>query len=468
MPLKQTTGSRAQVMHGNANKTSGGLTKKQLKYNKQGKIVSKKASTLAKKNNRLVKAGYVTRKGVFGSGKMKGGVDNNNEYFNALNTPESYKLQAKTEALEINNEYFNAFNTPEAYKLQAKTEALEINNEISIPANIAAAIFENILDTPNNTIIGKGSYGTVRKTNTGATKNYKPSKTGRYDYTNKMMSKLLQTEDMKYLSKFFVENNWIEKPPHGTLNMKGTAMSLDKFFLKLRELNIKNKNLIYEIIKIIYDMFYNLFKHKLYYTDLKIENILCILKLTQSNGASTIKICFGDIGSCIPLNYNTNNDYKWMSYWEHSRLNNRQKIMFKWISSYGSINFNGGIIKYNIQDAFESMKIQLDSILFIFIIDLLNFNGGNRVQQLLVKGRIVWLQWLNSKKSVEPDFNIWCLLTGNSVRNQTVICKEINKILTYYNLPELKLSELVNLLVTRTTDDTYLDKLHDSLSTYLQ
>jgi len=74
MPLKQTFGSRAQVMHGNATKTNGGLTKSQLKYNKQGKIVSKKASTLAKKNNRLVKAGYVTRKGEFGiSGNMRGG-----------------------------------------------------------------------------------------------------------------------------------------------------------------------------------------------------------------------------------------------------------------------------------------------------------------------------------------------------------------------------------------------------------
>ena len=42
-------GSRAQVMHGTAKKRSGGLTKSQLKYNKQGKIVSKKASALAKK-----------------------------------------------------------------------------------------------------------------------------------------------------------------------------------------------------------------------------------------------------------------------------------------------------------------------------------------------------------------------------------------------------------------------------------
>ena len=69
MPL---IGSRAQVMHGNAHKTSGGLTQSQLKYNKQGKIVSRKASVLAKKNNRLVKAGYITKKGKFGV-EMRGG-----------------------------------------------------------------------------------------------------------------------------------------------------------------------------------------------------------------------------------------------------------------------------------------------------------------------------------------------------------------------------------------------------------
>lgn len=68
MPTKKilTVGSRAQVMHGTAKKTSGGLTKSQLQYNKQGKIVSKKASRSAKKSNNLVKAGWVTQKGVFG------------------------------------------------------------------------------------------------------------------------------------------------------------------------------------------------------------------------------------------------------------------------------------------------------------------------------------------------------------------------------------------------------------------
>ena len=72
---KLLIGSRAQVMHGTAKKTGGGLRKKDLKYNKYGKIVSKKASKSAKKCNNLVNAGYVTQKGSFGVIKknQKGG-----------------------------------------------------------------------------------------------------------------------------------------------------------------------------------------------------------------------------------------------------------------------------------------------------------------------------------------------------------------------------------------------------------
>ena len=62
----QTTGSRAAVMHGNAQHTSGGLTKKDLKYNKWGRIVSVKKSQKAKKENRLVKLGFKTAKDKFG------------------------------------------------------------------------------------------------------------------------------------------------------------------------------------------------------------------------------------------------------------------------------------------------------------------------------------------------------------------------------------------------------------------
>ena len=64
-------GSRASVMHGTAHHTSGGLTKGDLKYNKWGRIVSRKKSMKAKKDNRLVKLGFKTRKGKFGLAKKK-------------------------------------------------------------------------------------------------------------------------------------------------------------------------------------------------------------------------------------------------------------------------------------------------------------------------------------------------------------------------------------------------------------
>lgn len=66
-------GSRAQVMHATAYKTRAGLTHKDLKYNKSGKIVSKKKSITAKKENRLKKHGYVPLgKGKFGVKKIFG------------------------------------------------------------------------------------------------------------------------------------------------------------------------------------------------------------------------------------------------------------------------------------------------------------------------------------------------------------------------------------------------------------
>lgn len=71
-------GSRAQVMHGTADHTTGGLKKGDLKMNKWGRIVSRKKSMKAKKDKRLEKAGYKTRKGKFGALKVKkGGADEN-------------------------------------------------------------------------------------------------------------------------------------------------------------------------------------------------------------------------------------------------------------------------------------------------------------------------------------------------------------------------------------------------------
>ena len=63
-----TVGSRAQVWHGTAKHTSGGLTKAQLMMNKSGRIVSRKKHASAKRDNRLVKAGFKTKKGHFGFG----------------------------------------------------------------------------------------------------------------------------------------------------------------------------------------------------------------------------------------------------------------------------------------------------------------------------------------------------------------------------------------------------------------
>jgi hypothetical protein len=80
--IMQTTGTRAQVWHGTAKKTSGGLTKNHLMKNKHGRIVSKRKHASGKKTiKHLRKLGYVAKKGHFKlfhkghkSRKMRGGM----------------------------------------------------------------------------------------------------------------------------------------------------------------------------------------------------------------------------------------------------------------------------------------------------------------------------------------------------------------------------------------------------------
>tara|TARA_B100000674_G_C37976112_1_gene979424 strand:+ start:645 stop:980 length:336 start_codon:yes stop_codon:yes gene_type:complete len=62
-------GSRVQVYRGNAFETEGGLQKKDIFKNKHGRYVSLKKHKTAKKEKRLEKAGYKTKKGVFGAVK---------------------------------------------------------------------------------------------------------------------------------------------------------------------------------------------------------------------------------------------------------------------------------------------------------------------------------------------------------------------------------------------------------------
>ena len=63
---KELFGSRIQVYNGNAYKTPGNLTKKELFYKKNGRIVSLKKHRTAKKERRLEKYGYFAKKGKFG------------------------------------------------------------------------------------------------------------------------------------------------------------------------------------------------------------------------------------------------------------------------------------------------------------------------------------------------------------------------------------------------------------------
>jgi hypothetical protein len=61
----KTTGSKAEVFHGTAKHTSGGLTRKDLMKHK-GRIVSRKKHAAGKKAiQRLFKLGYKPTKGTF-------------------------------------------------------------------------------------------------------------------------------------------------------------------------------------------------------------------------------------------------------------------------------------------------------------------------------------------------------------------------------------------------------------------
>ena len=63
---KRAVGTHAEVYHGTANHTSGGLKKHDLMKNKHGRIVSRKKHALGKKAlKHLVKAGFKAKKGTF-------------------------------------------------------------------------------------------------------------------------------------------------------------------------------------------------------------------------------------------------------------------------------------------------------------------------------------------------------------------------------------------------------------------
>lgn len=70
---KKLVGSRAEVWHRTAYKTSGGLKHEDLKQNDEGRIVSKVKSRLGKTQKNLGSHLQPKGSGVFGPKKMKGG-----------------------------------------------------------------------------------------------------------------------------------------------------------------------------------------------------------------------------------------------------------------------------------------------------------------------------------------------------------------------------------------------------------
>jgi hypothetical protein len=98
LKYKLKYGSREQVMNGTAKMTGGKLIKKDLKYNKIGKIISKKASKSAKKSNNLIKSIYITKKNksenviIGGSSKRKRKINRNkNRNRNGYNQRKNHK-----------------------------------------------------------------------------------------------------------------------------------------------------------------------------------------------------------------------------------------------------------------------------------------------------------------------------------------------------------------------------------------
>lgn len=71
----KTVGSRAEVFHGNAKRTSGRLTKDMLMKNAAGRIVSKRKHEAGRNALKFLHAkGYIAIKGKFGC--KKGGSGN--------------------------------------------------------------------------------------------------------------------------------------------------------------------------------------------------------------------------------------------------------------------------------------------------------------------------------------------------------------------------------------------------------
>ena len=287
----QRIGSRAQVMHGNAKMTGGGLRKKDLKYNKHGKIVSKKMSQRAKKEKRLQKAGYITKKGQFGAINIEGGMfdinfDSNKIWKNfGRSYSGHYEEPVRSTYIEIttnsrNKDFDKQINTCNFFKEISNRNIVTPNtttnttNYIPMPKHIT--IKERIFGEEQDNRIkeGNGSTGEVKKyinekvpvleiavkKKTLDMNNYNNNTDKYRKIKHKNATKL-----HKYLIPFLI---------YDTLFIMPLGYNLSIFETKTRiSLELDQKKQILK--KIMYDI-NELSKVGYYYIKLKIEHIILI------------------------------------------------------------------------------------------------------------------------------------------------------------------------------------------------
>ena len=204
--------------------------------------------------------------------------------------------------------------------------------------------------------LGRGSWGTVKLySNDTVVKKIAPkniSKNGNL--------KLLNTfeENIPYLIPFKKkdeENNTIYMPTG--INLKNFLEQLKIKIITDSELETIRKN----IICIIWNSIQKLAEKGYYYTDLKMENIICI-----KTGINKFTIYLADIGSCVPI----------------KKLNNitlKKQVMY--MTSYYNKSevgkgLNGELI-YDVHDLKKNIMNDLIIIMWIFIFNVYNLAQVN-------------------------------------------------------------------------------------------
>ena len=147
MLIKNSIGTRIEVMNNIAKKTSGGLTKKDLKY-KNGQIISKKASNSAIKRY-----------------KMNDGLINSRLDFKPLNTTNK-TLNMRTNNLGTTNSNLRTTNSnlrTTNNNLRTTQIEIEINNNSRITTTATIKFPDIIIDVSNINVFDKKTISKLRK-----------------------------------------------------------------------------------------------------------------------------------------------------------------------------------------------------------------------------------------------------------------------------------------------------------------